>query len=456
MNGVGPTHPTPHTASKVNVFWTTIFLLPIFFQRLFVGGEADSYDEFRGIALIALGYICHISIVARFAIAPVRKSTMLFVLKCYTPLVIVSGFHAFVLVMSSEIGSSAATFAIFRQLLWLLSCLVMVRFTNPDLLLWRLIQLTHFTFVVIVLTYVFYLVTNIPLQLILRAGVPRAQGFLTEPSAVGCLLAGYAALAVYERNWRRLLYAVGISVCVNSVISFAGLAIGITSGAIQFRVSTQSIRRMCVVALLLIAPVGLAIAPLFSHEISGAASDAMQSIEATPFGESAIYLNFGERVLGAASLLDDGIKVIKAGDNTTGGELFRFTSILLLLEQMKQSWRLFGGYGLGAHAQLMEANHESLLDFGILPFALSSFGLIGGLAVFWWLIWTVSGSTERIAVYAVPFVAIISLNSAGGIHMYSVALLAAFLMSRRSISKRATASCWPAITSGTSTAPACR
>jgi hypothetical protein len=78
----------------------------------------------------------------------------------------------------------------------------------------------------------------------------------------------------------------------------------------------------------------------------------------------------------------------------------------------------------------MEASDQSLLDFGILPFAVSSFGLVGGLGVFAWLIWTVSRTRERLAVYAAPFVAIISFNSAGGIHMYSVALLAAFLLSR--------------------------
>jgi hypothetical protein len=411
--------------------WTTIFLLPTFFQRLFIGGaEVASYDEYPGVALVAVGYLCHVFVIGQYLVVPSSNATTRFILERYIPLALVSLLHIWLLVLSTDVGATTGVLAIVRQMVWVLSCLVMVRFTEPQLLLTRLIQLTHFTFAVIALTYALYLVTDVPLQLILRGGVPRAQGLLTEPSAVGCLLAGYAALAVYERKWRRLLYAIGISILVNSVISVAGLVIGIACGAIQLGVHSQQMRRAAIVGLLLITPLAVVVVPPFSRGISESASGAMSFIETTPFAESPIYINIGERVLAAASLLDTGIEIVKSGDNDIEGGLFRFASVLLLFQEMQNSWRLFVGYGLGAHAQLMEAADRTLLDFGAVAFLVSSFGLIGGMGLFGWLVWTVSRTTERLAVYAAPFVAIISFNPAGGIHMYSVALLAAFLLSR--------------------------
>lgn len=410
---------------------TTIFLLPIFFQRLFIGGEeVVSYDEYPGVALVAVGYVCHVIIIGRYLLVPSSNATTRFILERFLPLAIVSMLHIWLLVLSTDAGATTGVLAIVRQLAWVLSCLVMVHFTEPQLLLTRLIQFTHFTFAVIVLTYASYLITDFPVQLILRGGVPRAQGLLTEPSAVGCLLAGYAALAVHERNWRRLLCAIGISILVNSVISVAGLVIGIACGAIQLRVGSQRMRRAAIVGLLLITPLSVIVIPPFSRVISESAGDAMNYIETTSFAESPLYINIGERALAAASLLDTGIEIVKSGDNDVEGGLFRFASVLLLFQEMQSSWRLFVGYGLGAHAQLMEAADRSLLDFGAVAFLVSSFGLIGGMGLFGWLVWTVSGTTERLAIYAAPFVAIISFNPAGGIHMYSVALLAAFLLSR--------------------------
>ena len=420
---------------------TTIFLLPSFFQRVFIGGpESASYNDYPGIALgVFIGYFCHLFIIGQYLLVPSSKAVTQFVLERYIPLVLVSVLHAGLLVFEAQLGASTAVIAIVRQLLWVLVCLVMVRFTEPELLLTRLIQFTHMTFAVIVVTYFFYLVTDIPLQLILRGGVPRAQGLLTEPSAVGCLLAGYTALAVYERRWRRVLLAIGVSVLVNSVITFAGLVIAIVSAAIQLGVRTPRLRRACIFALLLVPPIALFVVPSFSRSISESASEAMAYIETTEWADSPIYTNVGERILSAASLLESGIEIIRSGDNNVRGGLFRLTSVLLLFQEMQESWRFYVGWGLGAHAQLMEAADLSLLDFGLLPFAVSSFGMLGGLALFGWLVWRVSRTTDPLAVYAAPFVAIVSFNSAGGMHMYSIALVAAFLLSQKHRAARSSA-----------------
>ncbi len=413
----------------VGAFWITLFLIPTFLQRLFIGGEVVSFQDVPGVEFAMLGYIIHFAIVGRYFIAPCSASTTYFIFACFIPLLLISVLHVFALQLNAEIGAQSATFAIARQLLWILSCLIIVRLTEPELLLTRLIQLTHFTFAIIAITYVSYLVTEVPLQLITRNGVPRAQGFLSEPSAVGCLLAGYSALALYERKWQRLIVAAVISLLVNSVIAYAGFVIGVITGVIQLVVISTWFRRAYILSFLLLVPVTLVVVPMFSHEISTAADRVIQAYEGSQVSDTYLYSEGVRRILEAASLLETGVELVKAGSNDVVGGLFRFVSVLLLLEQMQQSWHLYVGYGLGAHAQLMEATGQSLLDFGIFAFLISSFGLFGGLGLFGWLIWTVSRTAKPLAVYAVPFLAVTSINPAGGIQMYSVVFVAALLLS---------------------------
>lgn len=78
----------------------------------------------------------------------------------------------------------------------------------------------------------------------------------------------------------------------------------------------------------------------------------------------------------------------------------------------------------------MLANNESLLDFGLFPLLISSFGIAGTVVVFGWLVMVLGKARGALASYAVPFTVIACINSAGGIHMYSVVLAAALFLER--------------------------
>jgi hypothetical protein len=360
---------------------TTIFLIPTFFQRLFIGGEETAtYRDFGALDLVVIGYLVHVIIVGSFFAGHVPKTTARFIFVRFAPLLFISIFHVISLQYNYELGTNNATLAIGRQLLWVLSCLVMVHFTSSELLLTRLVQFTHFTFAIIVLTYASYLLTSVPMQLILRDGVPRAQGLLTEPSAVGCLLAGYSALAVYKRKWGRLFLAAIVTLMVNSVIANMGFLVGMVSAVIHLLVGSTWLRRTYIIGLLLLVPAGLALVPAFSYEISAAANKAMQVFQGSSFSNSQLYTHFIYRILDAASLLETGVNLVREGSNDVEGGLFRLVSVLLLLEQLQQSSYLYFGYGLGAHAQLLEAADQSLLDFGLFPFLISSINFSSAIA----------------------------------------------------------------------------
>ena len=164
-----------------------------------------------------------------------------------------------------------------------------------------------------------------------------------------------------------------------------------------------------------------------AYSIAEAARNVLQSQLINGLQENLLYRGFGERFLQALSVLDNAIELVNRGDNVVAGGLFRFTSVLLMIEHLKESYHLWVGYGLGAHAQLMLKTHETILDFGLLPLLLSSFGIVAGLVLFGWLTVKLSGADSALAAYTVPFAAVCFVNSAGGLNTYSVVLVAAFL-----------------------------
>lgn len=410
--------------------WTVVFLAPTFVQRLFIGGEAVFYDEFAGVSLTALGYLCHLAVVLRHAAGPVAQAHSRYVMQRWMLIAALSAVHALMLAIEQPPGTEWGLVAIGRQLLWLFSCLAMAGLTTPEELLRRLVQFTHATFAVVVLTYLLYQLSGFPLQILLSNGEPRAQGLLSEPSGIGCLVAGYAGLAAWQGRWRRLAAAAVVVFMAYSVIGMIGFAIGLVSGLARRHVAGPAARRAIAVALLCLMPLALVGIPMLAQPISEAARGALQAVPGSGLEDNVLYRGFGERVLQAASLLEVGIEMVAGGENVSEGGLFRFTSVLLLLDQLQQSHHLWVGYGMGAHAQLMLESMDTILDFGLFPLMLSSFGLLGAVLLFGWLVATLSRSDDALAAYAVPFAVISCVNSAGGIHMYSVVLVAAFLLDR--------------------------
>jgi hypothetical protein len=418
------------TEKPATVFWVFLMLSPLFFARLFIGGTAvESYDDFGGINLSILGYVAHLGVLVYYLVLQRRQADVDgLVILVFVPLVLLSGVHAILLINSNEPGADVALIAVVRGLLWIFCCLAIVGAASPDRFLDTLLLLTHITFAVIFLTVAFYYVTGIPVNMIISRGIPRAQGLMSEPSSVASILAGYIALAIAERKTKRLMLAIVCAFVVNSVIGILGVAIGIISGGlIRWRI-LSTIRPVVQLLIFLAFPFFILLAPLLGNEISVAALDLMRYFDGTDFGQTSLYQASIFRMLQALSVMDIGLERLQTGDNVVEGGLFRFTSALLLVQELTDYMRGWLGYGLAAHAQLMLAQNRTILDYGLLTFLLSSFGLFIGPAVFLFLVYNVSASRTRLAIFAVPFSAVIMVNSAGGIHGYSIAIISAAML----------------------------
>jgi hypothetical protein len=421
----------PRQAAKpASLFWVFLMLSPLFFARLFIGGTAvESYDDFGGVNLSILGYVAHIAILVYYVLLQRRQADvdgLMIILM--VPLVLLSGIHAILIVNSNEAGSDVAMIAIIRSLLWIVCCIAIVGAASADRFLDAVLILIHVTFAIICVTVLIYYVTGIPINMIISRGVPRAQGMMSEPSGVASLLAGYIALAIAERKTKRILAGIVCALVVNSVIGILGVAIGIISGYLVRWRGLNVIRPVVQLVIFLAFPLFIILAPTLGNEISLTALDVMRYFDGTDFGQSSFYQASIFRMLQALSVMDVGLERLQTGDNVVEGGLFRFTSALLLVQDLTESIRGLFGFGLAAHAQLMLAQNRTILDFGLLTFLLSSFGLIIGPIGFLFLVYNLCASRTRLAVFAVPFSAVIMMNSAGGIHGYSIAIISALVL----------------------------
>jgi hypothetical protein len=416
--------------ASISPIWVFVFLLPTFVQRLFIGGEAGSYDQLSGFSLAALGYICHLAVVLRFWIRPVSTDHALYVLNRWILIAVLSVIHALILSYEQAPGTGLAIVSIGRHLLWIFACLAMTGLTTTDDLIRRLVQFTHATFIIVILTYAIYSLTGYPLQILLSDGQPRAQGLLSEPSGLGSLIAGYVGLAAWQGRWWRILLGTAVMFMTFSVFAFVGLVAGFVFGFVLRHFCSGSVSTMLVKVVLFLPPMALVGVYIFAQPISELARATMHLAESSGLDANWLYHGFGARLLQAAGSLDEVIKIISSGLNDIQGGIFRFSAIFILFEQMQQSYRLWVGYGIGAHAQVTIASFETILDFGLLPMLISSFGLIGGLSIFIWVVRKLSSGDKAIICYVVPFALLILFNSAGGIHIYSIVIVAALLLDR--------------------------
>jgi hypothetical protein len=414
--------------TPAHFFWVWLFLSPLFFARIFIGGEIESYDNATGVGFFALGYVVHAVIILYYlTFAKHRPHSKQFSYLIIVLLILSSIFHAALLTLTDAPGVPIALLAIGRNTMWVVCCVAISNIIDQDLMLKGLLWFTHFTFAIILVTTAIYYVTGIPINIIFHGSTARAQGMMTEPSAVSGILGGYVALALSRKQTGRFFLGLFVALLVNSVIAIMAVLVGIITGWLSRSKMSRRFLGPARLIFFLIFPAMIVIAPIYAHEISQMANDAMNYLDYTTFGQTTLYQVFVLRFLQAASVLESGLDSVALGENQIDGGLFRFTSVMLLVNSLTESWRWLCGYGLGAHAQLMIADNKTILDFGLLPFFVSSYGFIVGVGLLAVLLKSIGSRVSPLLIFATPFTAVSILNSAGGIHGYSVVVVTALL-----------------------------
>jgi hypothetical protein len=406
-------------------FVLLVFLLPSFVQRIFIGGAAESYDSYSHLSIEWLGYIANMVFVGCFFMNGVNGKTGREFVSLFYLLMVLNAVHIFLLLFVRNEHNWSPILANIRQTVWLVSCAMASLMIPEKRFISGIIKFTEFTIVVILISRVVFEITGIPLQTIITNGTPRAQGFLSEPSTFACILAGYIAMVIRGKNISKILIAILALFAANSAIAYVGVLVSI--GAVFIKSDKLNTRIKVVIGFVLWALFWFIIMVLvrFSKEISKMAVDLMVNFEETSFGGSILYTGFLVRWLEAISQIGGGIEMALNGDISIGGGSYRFLAIVKMLIEMSSDWSLWMGDGLGIQAQSRILRGETALEFGFLPLAISSFGIILGVLIHLWVFIKILAQNGDLYRFALPCFIVSSLNSGGGFHMYSISVVAA-------------------------------
>ena len=279
------------------------FLLPVFVQRIFIGGSDESYSNYPHLPIDWLGYISNAFFLLICLINGVGGNLKLKTIGIIYVLTAVNLFHLILLVIVKEEGHWYPVLANARQTLWVVTCLIAAETIPKFQFVNGVIKITEFTIVVIFITRIAYELTGVPFQMIITNGVPRSQGFLSEPSTFGCLLAGYVAVAIDDRQRLKYILATMAALAANSAIAYGGIMVAVLTSFIYskvFSVRMRMISGICIWISFWIIVVALV---KNSIEISRAAVDLMARLEVTDFGSTVLYTGFMGRWLEAISQL---------------------------------------------------------------------------------------------------------------------------------------------------------
>lgn len=412
-------------AARGESYWASILiLLPLVFQRLFIGGTTGGYEEYAGFSFAWIGYVIHFLFIFQY----------LFLRSPTEGLRVLLGIIILTLVSCAQLYTSLTIFRFslleialpfFRAIMWLFAVAIYAeQYFEPENFKRAFLELMTAAAIFILFCALFNAVTGIPLGVNIEKGLPRAHGTFSEPSTLSSV---YPGLAVYGLATRR--YAVAIVSAVVLAVSASVIATGTTIIALALFLtrkwpSAASIVIFSVITFAVIMT--LAVSPTAVSFISGATGATTDFLDAT-IGQSEFRAYTVDRLITAindlAFYLNSGALI----DIEESGGLARFVGAMMLLENMRIDGTTWLGYGLSIYGFVANQLYDTSLDFGLYPYLLSSFGIFVGTG----LIYLIGHRVVRIAredndlflIFSASLIGTI-YNSGGGIMAYSLPVLA--------------------------------
>jgi hypothetical protein len=402
---------------------TSLLLAPLFLQRVFIGGEGDSYADYPGFSLVLVGYACHFALIGlaliRLARRPALPAGVTLLLGVLLLISLVQILFAFTLLRDPYAGMFLP---MGRGWLWLLAVASYALMFSAEEFIRVFTWMSRAACVLGLVCLLQYEVTGVAFGVHIARGYPRVQGFFSEPSALASILPGFLLLSVYRRRAFDALLALGAVLASASVIVYTTTALVL----IIYFAMLLEMRRTSV--LILASLIVLAILVPFAMDqgiadkVSLVAGSLLQRT-GDP-NEADIFAAIAGRTLIALSALGD-VVALYSIDNMGGG-LARFIGQLMALDEMRSAGVQYVGYGLNVYGTLSVERHGDVLDFGFTSYLLTSFGIPAGLLAVAWIVRCSSRALVRggaLGVVLVSGVVATLGNSAGGLHAYALPLL---------------------------------
>lgn len=391
---------------RVNYIATILFFCQFFFVRIFIGGLGDNYESYRQLNLSWICYLCE-SLIILFFIYYVIRVRLVHDLKklinSFLVLFLIEVFQIFFILLLSDINSIGMLLLYYFRF-------ILVLFTNVVFLLYFYERKTFidvffkFAAASVVFSLFFlsmHLLFGSNIQIHIADGFPRVQGFFSEPSAFSGTLAAFIGICVLERRWTWFFLAFVCAINTQSVIVYITILF-----SLLFLFSSKiSLRKIFIILSLLIIGVGIGLKTFSSIEFSGT------------------FLRISDLIKNLSEIKEMDSSVLKDLD------MDRIYGLMVTLEDIIKDNLMFSGYGVNGSSYIFVQRYEDVMDYGLLAFFISSFGVIFGLLLVFYIgknLLRVYREDRIMGLIGICFFIAVLGNSAEGILMYSVSLSIAY------------------------------
>jgi hypothetical protein len=418
---------SPPAVEGTRLFWITVLcLMPTFLQRIASSGQGDTYGQIDGVSLAPLGYVGNVGVI--FACLFVLRASLS--IKETAALVLLFFFGLAQIAMTQNeygIGSIELFFTYIRAIIWLFCAFIFARTAfNTQIFADVFIKLTTFFFLIVIGSAAIFYTTGVPFGTVIGQGVVRSHGLFSEPSVLGSIAPAFIVISFRKRSYVQLLIGVLALFFSNSTTAYTTLLLVILVEAFSRFPKTQSI--------LLGLIVGTFILFLFALNFSNSfiISDFARylSQQADFFLGNSTFKRFTvDRLLNS---LIDLPNFLSAGENDYSqdiGNLARLGGPRVMINHMANDGFYWSGYGLSIFAIISLESYRSVLDFGILPYFIGSFGVILGVTAIIFFTWRIDRWKYTDPTMFTIFTSALlgtMLNSAGGLSLYILVLIGGF------------------------------
>lgn len=273
-----------------------------------------------------------------------------------------------------------------------------------------------------------YVLFKYPFGTHIASGYPRVHGLFSEPSALAGVFPAFAVLSMLRRRWvdvalafagillsaSVIAYTASILICACYLLSRAGHVRTLT--ALMFGYAGLIV----VFPLLINSDNSFAISE-FSNEILAWMDRAFNT-------DGLFFQIFLGRVFGSLSLLS--AIVSNYSIDNLGSGLARLIGPIITVDELRASGLQNIGFGLNVYGYMSVQAYDDIFDFGLYPFLCSSFGIPLSILAVFVLTRSIKNEVRDPSGVGIIFLGSffpLLVNSAGGIHSYSILLIPLFM-----------------------------
>ncbi len=370
------------------LLWLSVlFLVPTFLQRLANSGEGDRQGQFDGLSLASAGYVCNVLIIffGFFLIKTRLNKVHTFILFGFFLFGLIQLYNTYILYPSSLTGS---LLSFTRASIWAFCAYIFAaKIFEKDIFLDVFMKMTTIFFVIVILSFLIYSITGIPFGMVIGQGTERAHGLFSEPSVLGSIAPAFILIALKNKDYLKFTVGILAIYLANSTTAYTTFIL-----VVGLQLLYRFPRAQLIYVFLTVSAFAFVVVQL-DYDTSYYISDMARSISVTLdqwIGRSEFRAFTIDRLLNSIMDIPRFLSSGEADYREDIGSLARLGGPRVMLNHMYNDGLYWSGYGLSVFAVISLVTYRSVLDFGIIPYFISSYGTGIGILIIAFFTWQIS------------------------------------------------------------------